>query len=321
MIKKVFTSLITLGILTYVGVFPVHAQQVSLGVYPPIIQIDATPPTSIKTTVTVQNLSPDPVDVDILLKPFKAAEDSNGTVSYLQDTNSLGGADPLIKQKIQILDNDHAVSSLSLAPQQQKTLTIHIGLQADEPPSDYYFSIVFMSKNDVPNIGSAAVSTGGIATNVLLSIGPKTKASGFIKDFTGPLFVDHGPINFSLLLHNDSPFFIVPQGTVVIKNMFGQIIGKLKFLPVNVLAHSDRLIPDDTSGSQTQLVWPEKAVFGPYSVTLTTALTDQGPLFSKTIYFFAIPVQFIIGLILVILIGVTIFLRIKYRLKLRQNVQ
>lgn len=310
-------SFICLVVYLFIPAPLAHAQEVSLGVYPPIIQIDATPPTSIKTTLTVQNTSSDPVDVAILLKPFTTSEDNNGSVAYLP-TNSLGGEDPQIRQKIQILDGDHEVDSLSLAPQQQKTLTVHIGLPDNEPPSDYYFSIVFLSKSDIPDSGSAAVSTGGIATNVLLSVGPKTQASGFVKDFTGPLFVDHGPIAFSLLLHNDSQFFVVPKGTIVIKNMFGQIIGKLKFLPVNILSRSDRYIPDDTSGSQTQLIWPEKALFGPYSVTMATTLTDQGPLFKKTIYFFAIPVQFIVGLILAILIGLTIVLRIRYRLKLRQ---
>ncbi|MDE2025825.1 MAG: DUF916 domain-containing protein [Patescibacteria group bacterium] len=316
--KHIFALLFVTGLLS-LGASPVAAQQVSLGVYPPIIQIDATPPTSIKTTLTIQNTGNDPVDLDILLKPFSASEASNGSVAYLPDNNNLGGEDPQIKQRIQILDNDHEVSSLSLAPQQQKTLTIHIGLPEDEPPSDYYFSIVFLSKNDTPNTGSAAVSTGGIASNILLSIGPQGKANGFIKDFSGPVFVDHGPLSFSLLLHNDSPFFIVPKGNLVIKNMFGQIVGRLKFLPVNILARSDRYIPDDTSNSQTKLVWPEKALVGPYSVTITTTLTDQGPLFSKTIYFFAIPVEFIVGLILMILIGVTIFLRIKYRLRLKQS--
>jgi hypothetical protein len=303
-------------LLAYLLIIPyAHAQQVSLGVYPPIIQIDATPPTSIKTPLTIQNLSTDPVDVAIVLKPFGPANGNNGTVSYLPEGSGFGGTDNKITDRIQILDEDRVVTSLTLAPQQQKTLTIHVGLPPQEPPSDYYFSIVFISKNDIPNTGSASIATGGIASNVLLSIGPKQKASGYIANFSAPVFVDHGPLSFSLLLHNDSPFFITPKGTAIIKNMFGQIVGKLKLLPVNILARSDRYLPDDASGSQTELLWPEKALFGPYSITITTALTDDGPMFTQTRYFFAIPVQFIVGLIIAILIVVSIVLRVRYQLK------
>ncbi len=296
-----------------------HAQEVSLGVYPPILQIDATPPTSIQTPLAIQNISTDPIDVSIVLKPFTASSDSNGSVAYLPDGSNFGGEDPHIKDHIQLFEEDHVVTSLTLAPQQQKNLTLHIGLPEDEPPSDYYFSIVFISKNNTPDSGSASVSTGGIATNVLLSVGPKGKAYGYMKNFSSPLIIDHGPVTFSLLLHNDSQFFIVPKGTIIIKNMFGQTIGKLKLLPVNILSKTDRFVPDDASGSQTSLIWPEKSLFGPYSVTLTTALTDSGPLFTKTIYFFALPVQFFVGLFIAALLVGIIIIRVRKQLQKKKQ--
>ena len=315
-----FYSIILIFIIGLLN--PNHAnaqEEVALGVFPPIIQIDATPPTSVKTPISIQNFSTDPIDVSIVLKPFKSSDTNNGTVFYLPDNTGFGGDDPQISNHIQIMDEDHVVTQLTLAPQQEKALTLHVGLPEGEPPSDYYFSIVFIANNSLPDTGSTAVTTGGVATNVLLSVGPKKKASGFIKNFHGPLFVDHGPISFSLLMHNDSQFFISPKGTVVIKNMFGQIIGKLKLLPVNILSRSDRYVPDDQSASQDSLVWPEKALFGPYSVSLNVALSEEGPVFSKTIYFFAFPTQFIIGLIVVILLTVGIIFRIHEQLRLKQG--
>ena len=61
--------------------------------------------------------------------------------------------------------------------------------------------------------------------------------------------------------------------------------------------------------------WPETFLLGPYQATLNVALSDQGPIFKRTIYFFALPLQAFIGIIVVVILIVIIKNRIKSRLR------
>src|SRR6185312_6850779 len=138
---------------------------------------------------------------------------------------------------------------------------------------------------------SNSAVAGGISTNVLLSIGPSGKTTGNIEEFSAPIFTTGGPVPFSLKVSNTSKHFISPQGTILIKNMFGQTIGKVDLLPVNILSNTSRFLPSKNA-LDTHAIWPEKFLLGPYSATLTLALSDQGPVYYRTIYFFALPIQF-----------------------------
>lgn len=291
-----------------------RAQGLSLGVFPPIIEVEATPPAQLKVPVTIQNSGDSTVDLDVLLKPFTQNKDNNGQVEYLTP-NQLNYSDPLIFQRIKMTDGANQITSLTLAPQQQKTISLSINIPNNEPPGDYYFSILFISKGSLVDQQNATSVSGGIATNVLLTVGPKGDAYGALQEFSAPVFVTGGPVPFTISVLNLSRFFITPVGQILITNMYNQIIGKVNLLPVNILSNTTRYIPDTTQSSLTQAIWPEKVLFGWYSAHVTLALTPNGPILHKTIYFFALPWQFLIGFILVIILGVSVGLRIRQKLQ------
>ena len=111
--------------------------------------------------------------------------------------------------------------------------------------------------------------------------------------------------------------------------MFGQTIGKIDLLPVNILSNSVRRIPDSLQSPAANqkdyanikdiveknqypvAVWPERFLLGPYTATLNLNLTGNGPVFIRKINFFAFPIEYIIGIILIIGIVVFIALRVK----------
>ncbi len=302
----------------------VGAQGVSLGIFPPILQIQATPPTDVKSKILIENSGDNPVDLTIGLKPFTASDKENGEVSYLSDYSL---ADPFIFDKMQILDGDTSVDSITLAPGQKKELTLEIALPQGEPLGDYYFSIIFMSANTPLPSSNISGATAGIATNVLLSIGPKGPTQGAIEQFSAPLFKAHGPVPFTVRIRNTSDHFITTKGDIVIKNMFGQNVGKVDLLPVNILSQSVRSIPDSLQNPQANppsslksyflslksaaAVWPETFLFGPYTATLTIALSDQGPLFKRSIMFYAFPTETLLGVLIIVLIVTIIIIRVK----------
>lgn len=308
-----------IGLLGYlsIGLFlPKHAfaEGFALGVYPPILQIDATPPTSIKQNITLVNQSGNTVSLSVSFKPFTQNENDNGEVEY---TDSFFAADPNIFQKIQLLENNSPMTVIQLAPKQQKTFTLHIGLPKNEPAGDYYFSIVFSANpSSAPTDNSSSALSGGVATNVLLSVGPKGAVNGFIEDYSAPWFVTTGPVNFSIKANNLSRQFITPHGEVLIKNMFGQLIGKVDLLPVNILAGTSRFVPSTgLPNTATHAVWSEKFLLGLYKANLVFSLSPQGPIFTRSIYFFAMPWQYILGT--AIGLGLVAFIIFRVREKLR----
>ncbi len=304
-----------------------QAQTVSLGINPPILQIQAAPPANIPNPITIDNLSDDTVYLDISAKPFTTSPLLNGQIQFI-DSMASQGNDPHILDKVSMLDGDTSIDSLTLAPHQSKTLSLVIDIPQDEPPGDYYFTILFGSKAIGSDTSNLSTLTGAVGTNVLLSIGPTDATTGVLEKFEAPFFLEHGPVPFSVLVNNTSKHFTTPQGTIVIKNMFGQAIGKVNLLPVNVLAQSSRYIPSEqpTRYNQpirqaqdlqqyTNALWPETFLLGLYQANLSLKLSDQGPLFTRSIYFFALPWQGMILLAFLILVIITIVLRVKKKLQ------
>lgn len=323
---KILIVLFVYSVIGLLVLFPkqIFAADISLGIYPPVIQINATAPTDIKSPFTVTNLSKIPVDVQILVRPFTSSSTDDGQPQYLLPGQRIG-EDPQIFKNMSIFDGEKNTDEISLAPSQKKNLELRIHLPKGEPPSDYYFSITFLSNPIAIGQASGAHVAGGVSTNVLLSVGPQDTTAGFVKNFSSPLFVDHGPVPFTVHVANSSKHFIVPQGTILVKNMFGQIIGKINLKQENILAGTSRYLTGDAVqssivNSQSSMKhpsawWNEKFLLGPYSASLTIALSGDGPLYHRTIYFFALPLQVLIGIILGIILLSIIVYRVKKQLR------
>jgi hypothetical protein len=294
-----------------------HAQQLRLGFSPPIIQITAQPPASIEAPIGIHNGGETPIELEIRYRLFKPSSKENGEVDYVAESVNIPAPNPKLFDYVQVLEGGHVIKSVVLGPGQQKSLQLHIGLPKNEPFADYYFSILFISKTDESEAESSQTATlGGVGIPVLLTIGSKSKPQGKIEEFSVPTFVEKGPVPFTVRIRNTGDHMITPNGGIIISNMFGQAIGKVNLLPMNILAQSTRALPDSLQSpaasaaanrepiaqNSPQAMWPELFLLGPYSAKLTIALSPEGPVQSATIYFFALPLQFIIGICVAILI-------------------
>lgn len=291
-----------------------HADTLALGITPTIFQITANAPSEIDAPMTILNQSNQSTALDIQIQPFQAAETDNGLTQPIP-FNQITGADPNLLKKIEIRDGSESINMITLAPQQKKELTLHISLPVGEPPSDYYFSILYVSKNILTNQSSVSSISEGIATNVLLSIGPQDKTKGTLDNFSTPFFQQKGPVSFKVKVTNQSKHFVVPRGTITITNMFGQTTGVVNLAQMNVLSQSSRYIADDRSGNKTQAIWTERVLFGLYKATITIALSSDGPIFQKDIYFLAIPATAIIWIFILILILLIIIERVQKKMR------
>jgi hypothetical protein len=331
---KVFTILavallFALGSLHLPPVFA--SNDLSLSVAPPITQINGLPPIDVTGPLTIENKSGNDLNIQIILKPFRASDENNGQIEFLPSQAIQDFPDKNILQKIQILDNGTIVNKLELGPKEKKELQIHVGVPKNEPIADYYFSIIFLTttqnNNTTPNPTpdqNMTTAQGGIASNLLLSIGPKDAPKGYIQTFSAPLFLQSGPVPFTLAVKNAGEHILTPKGVILIRNIFGQTIGRVDIAPANILANSTRQLfalpsnpqnPIDIDINNPQVIWPETFLLGPYSANLSLAMSDKGPIYTRTIHFLVAPIQVVIGIIVAISMSITIYLRIRKRLK------
>lgn len=305
------------------------AQDASLGIYPPIMQVDTIAPANPKADIFLENSTDKSVDINILYKPFASSQKKDGQIQILDSFSTF--PDPLFANRIKILDQDIPVKSLTLAPKQGKKLTLELDIPAGQEKGDYYFTILFVQSPNLSTLANSSAQSAGVGMNVLLSIGPKGTTSGYVKEFSTPFFVDNGPVSFKIDLANTSNHFITPTGNITIKNMFGQTIGKVNLLSVNILSNSDRLIPDSLQANinaknyeniKTALdksispvaIWPEIFLLGPYTATLNINLKDNTNSLRKSITFFAFPTTYLLAIIIILAITIFVILRVKKRI-------
>lgn len=322
--------LLLIGLLGYwvIGLLPkAHAQDVSLGVNPAVLQIEALPPSDIRAPFTIANEGDEPINLKIGYRLFKPSDTGNGQIMFLNDKDPFPGADKNIFDKVQVIDDNLSIDAIELGPKQKKKLLLRIGLPKNEPYSDYYFSLIFLSPPNNPEQNtdseqnSFSSAQAGIAMNVLLSVGPKENDKVYIEKFSGPFYVESGPYPFSLQLKNTGSHYVTPSGTILITNMFGQTIGKIELASDNILAGTSRYLiavqknsqpeADQSLAETPHIIWPEKFLLGFYSAKLTLSISDHGPVFSRTIHFVAFPAKLLLGIVITLLVILFTLLRIR----------
>lgn len=305
----------------------VEASALSLNIDPSIITINAIPPSTVTNNFTIQNSSDTQVTLQIQLRPFKALLE-NGELEYLSSQ------DPFIASNIQILDSGTPVQAITLGPLQEKNLTLSANIPIDTTMRDYYFSIILVSENNATSESNTSFNQLGIASNVLLSVGPKEKPKATLEEFSTKLFFEKGPVPFTVRIKNKGAHLIKPKGKITIENMFGQSIGNLDLESVNILSDSTRAIPNDSylqelrlqdnldAKSKSELnfknpkaLWKESFLLGIYTATLNVSLSEDGPIFVKSIRFFAFPFQGILVILTVIIVSILIKNRVIIHLK------
>ncbi len=301
-----------------------HAQSIALSTYPNTIQLRTQEQSETSGGFTIENKSDLPIKLKIALKPFKPDTTTNdGKVIYLE------GDAPSIFKHVKILDNESAVTAIELGPRQSKQLTIQITTDKTLPNSDHYFSIIFLHEakelpKEVQNEASAqTVIQGGIAINVLLQVGPKELPHGLLEEFSTLPYRTSGPVPFTVKVKNNGNHFITPKGIILIKNIFGQIVGRIDLQNSNIIAGTSRLMTGtphaenankNSTFSTEKTIWPEKFLLGLYTAELSLSLSDEGPIIYQSLRFFALPVHILFIMVFLAWIIIMIIIRIRRKI-------
>lgn len=300
----------------------VFANDFELEINPSIIQFDAIPQKTIETKIKLKNPGKNQQELKIILREVDANTGKNGRITFPAG-KAAEETETILRENINIFDeNGIKIQDVTLLPNQEKNLTIGIKPESYNLTKDLNFAVIFIDKGR-----TAAVSAGNSLTKISGGVGvlilirtDKNFKPAIIDQFSAPVFVREGPVNFNLLLNNKDSHLERVSGTIDISNMFGQTIGKIELPTQIVLANSKKYLYGSISGQNrndaeaNSIPWGNKNLFGIYSARLNLSLNENKSL-TRTIYFTALPPFPLASSILFMLFLIGIYLRVKNKLK------
>lgn len=294
-------------ILLLFCVFPwlsrARAQTLSLGLYPPLLEVMIKPGKTITQVFDISNFG-EPMILTANILPF-TPKDELGNVHLQEEITpvpphlawfSLANADLSLDDPFLLNPNQN----------QQVVLKIKVPKNADE--GDYYLSLVFTS-NITKGQETSTQSKAKIAAHILLTVSTTglPEKSGKIIEFKVPKIVDSfDKIPITLKVKNTGSAFFKPQGQITLQAPFG-LKTDFPIWAENVLADSTRLLHASSSASLASNLEPRASslllsgfFLGSYKISAKFSLDQTNVFLSQEEKFFAFPFKLILAFFIMI---------------------
>ncbi len=178
-------------------------------------------------------------------------------------------------------------SSFPLKIGQAETVNFTVTVPKDAEPGSHFGVMLF---DAVPNNQASSTLRVGtqVGTLVLVTVPGNHLEKGKIVSFTAPSFLQKGPISFITRFENEGTVYFEPKGTITVKNIFGKIVA---LVPIQ----GEVILP--TGARDISSIWPVGFLLGPYSAVATIYDGDGNILTTASTTFFALPIWYILGFI------------------------
>ena len=288
------------------------AQQISLGISPPLIELIIKPGKSVLIAYKLENFS-DPTIISATVLPFEA-KDSLGNIK-IKDEFDGPVRFTLDNSEIKLGD------SFFLKTRESQQLLLRIRIPEDAPEGDYYYTL--LSQTQAPPIKDGQTSNrveATIGSNILitvtnsgrLDINGKISLFDVLNQFKLKLFgrqlnffESSDKIPVVLIVENNGKNVIKPEGEIVLWGNFGEK-ASYAILPDNILAGSKRLLSASSSAEIDRPVTLLLSGFfiGQYKLSTTVNFGEGTPNLFASTSFIAIPLKLIIGILIAVVVGI-----------------
>jgi len=305
----------------------VNAQQVSLSITPPLLELVIKPGKSIMVAYKIENHG-DPVILTTKIVNFEP-RDNLGNIRLKDDFQgpmrfSLDNSDLQLERPFFLKTGD------------SKQLLLRIRAPEGAAAGDYYYTLLvetFPTNNLIETSGQKVKASIGsnilttITDSGVVEVKPKivlfeilNKLNIFGRKIS--LFDSFDKIPLIFILENKGKNLIKPEGEIILTRNFGEKI-KYNIIPKNILAESQRLV-ETTASSQlvTNHQSPVTLVLSGFFLgfyRLSTKLTfgENSPTLFANTHFFAFPFKLLFALVVIIVI--TVYIVKKYSPKEDEN--
>lgn len=284
------------------------AQEKGISVYPPIIKINATPPSNISVPITVKNIEDKPIEAQISIRPFNTAHTGQiNLILYKDYTKEI----LTIIDNIKLQENDQTISKLVFSPNEIKKLNLKIDINKEAKNKDFYFSILFLINNEDASESTRSLISIGAGTNVLLAIGNSKES--YQKSFSSPIMTSEGYLKFNISIANTGKHFITIKPQIRITNLFGNLVEEIDLKEENVMPKQTKVLSNKKNPNT--IFTQRKYYFGPYKASLSLDTAYQKTVSEKNLVIFVLPG----GTIWLLTGGILIIIAIIQRIKIRRR--
>lgn len=278
----------------------------ALEIGPPVMNLSADPGQTIKTTISLRDISSGNLIVNGQVNDFVASGEDGTPKILLEDSDSNPYS---FKRWVS------ALPELTLKPKEIKNLPVTIRVPANAAPGGYYGVVRFTAT--APELKGTGVSlSASLGALILLTVNGDAKESLVIKEFSaskngkvGSLF-QSAPIEFIERLNNTGNIHERPSGVVTITDMFKN---KVATLGVNQPPHD--ILPQSIRKFESSLDSTNignKILFGLYHADLSVTYGANKQVITSSMTFWVIPYT-LIGIGIAVLVGGFITLRFLIR--------
>ena len=166
--------------------------------------------------------------------------------------------------------------------------TIQVPLDAE--PGGHY-SIAFFKATEIADTGSLKVGTR-VGMLIFITVPGSQLQKGRILGFSSPKFIQKGPVNFKIKFENTGTVHFEPKGRIKISNIFGKEVGE-------VLVQGQVVLPTGVRDLTAQ--WNVAGfLLGRYKAELSVVDGEGNVLTADSITFYAFPIWYILGFLIII---------------------
>ncbi len=328
-LNSFFLSVLILLAITYKP-SSIFAQQVSLAISPPLLEVLIKPGKSILIAYKVENYG-DPVIVASHVQPFEPS-DNTGNIRIKDQFEGP------IRFSLENADLTLGQSSLVKTLESQQYL-LRIRVPEGAPEGDYYYTFLAQTEPPPPVAGiSSPRARATIGSNILitvsetgqLDVNPKIAVFDLLTRYKVPffgkrinIFDSSDPVPVVMIVENRGRNFIKPQGQILLRGNFGER-ATFDIVPQNILSGSQRYVLASPSADidcggerpsslcKTSLSLLLKGFFvGNYKLSTAVNFGEGTPNLQASTEFIAIPFKFIAALIAVCIAGYVIIRKVK----------
>lgn len=299
-----------LSFLTFAFLFltlPVNAQQVSLSISPPLLELFIKPGKSIMVAYNLKNYG-DPTFINLKILPFEA-KDGLGNIRIKQEFEGpvrfeLDNSELKLDQPFFLKTND------------TQQILLRIRIPENITDGDFYYSLLAETTPPTASEGIGSARTKAtIGSNILITI--SNSGDIYIKPKIALFSIQGGfalnkirifdsldKIPIILTVVNKGKNMIKPEGQINLKGNFGET-AKYDIISKNILAESERLMEATPSA---QIDYDNKNTLvlsgffiGKYNLSTQITFGENSPTIFGSSEFYAFPFRIISGVLLAII--------------------
>lgn len=272
--------------------FAQGGQSLTMTVTPPLFQVTQVPGSAWQSQLRVVNSNNYDITVTVVAKDFHPDGETGNAV--FEETAK---AEPTDSRRmsgwIDVPTGNIVIKRGSTA---EVPFTIHVPVNAD--PGGHYGGLLVSTAPGDTASGSGSSISSGITSLIFMRIPGEVVEKGSIRDFyTEDSIIETPFAHFVLRFENEGNVHLIPQGQIVISNMWGKERGKVL---INESSTFGNVLPRSTR--KFEFAWnetdPSPLEVGRYKAVATIVYGFDGrTTVERTLYFWIVPWKPVAGIV------------------------